>query len=132
MKRTILVLAALAISAMAGCDKRVEITFTNASPRPAEVQLNGPGKGTGLLGSMGGTGGRVRTEVAVSKSQLPAHYTWNAGPWTGGFVINKKTPKQLWIDVGTRRGPRDKKTEIKEHKVEIRTIVTQEEIVTPD
>ena len=122
----------LVVATMAGCYKRVEITFTNISPSPAEVQLNGPGEGTGLLGSMGGTGGRVRTKIKVSKSLLPAHYTWNAGPWAGGFTIKKKTPKELWIDVGTKRGPRDKHTEIFERKEKTRTITTQEEIVTPD
>lgn len=132
MKQLTFVFAMLVVTAVTGCDKRVEITFTNISSSPAEVQLNGPGEGTGLLGTMGGTGGRVRTEIKVSKSLLPAHYTWNAGPWAGGFTIKKKTQKELWIDVGTKRGPRDKYTEIKEYKENTRTITTQEEVVTPD
>ncbi len=132
MKHMTFVLAVLILTAVAGCDKKVKITFTNITSSPVEVQLNGPGEGTGLLGSMGPTGGRVRTELKVSKSILPAYYTWNAGPWSGGFSISKKTPKELWIDVGTSRGARDKHTEILEHKEEVRTITTQEEVVTPD
>ena len=132
MKQLTFVLAVLVVAVIGGCDKKVEITFTNISPNPVEVQLNGPGKGTGLLGSAGGTGGRVRTEIKVSKSRLPAHYTWNAGPWTGGFAIRKKTQSPMWIDIGTGRGPRDKHTEINEHKEEIRTITTQEEVLTTD
>ncbi len=117
---------------LTGCSKTVEVTFTNIASTPVEVQLNGPGEGTGLLGSMGAGGGRIFAEVKVSKSSLPAHYAWNAGPFTGGFVISKKSPKKLWIDVGSGRGARDKHTEINERKEKTRTVITQEEVVTGD
>jgi hypothetical protein len=125
------ILLTAAALAAAGCDKKAQITFNNLSDRTVQVNLTGPGKGTGVLGGMP-PGGRIRTKIKVSKSMLPAPYRWTAGPFSGQFTITKKTGKKLWIDVGTGRGPRDKNVEIQEQKESTRTEVTTEEVVTPD
>ncbi len=125
-----ILLAAAALTTV-GCDKKVQITFNNLSDKAVQVNLTGPGKGTGVLGGMA-PGGRIRTKIKVSKDMLPAPYRWTAGPFSGQFTITKKTEKKLWVDVGTGRGPRDKNVEIQEHKESTRTKVTTEEVVTPD
>jgi len=120
------------LTALAGCDKKVTITFTNVTSKQLDVQLIGPGDGTGVIGTLRGLGSRVSTDIEVPKNQLPAPYVWTAGPYTQRFSLTRKSPKNLWFDVGTRRGPRDEKTEIKEHKEETRTTETTEEVITPD
>lgn len=115
---------------LVGCgEKKVELTFTNFTERQLEVSITGPGDGTGMIGAMNGLGGRVSTELKVKKNDLPAQYQWSAGPNNGRFTISKKTEKKLWIDVGTKHAPRDKNTEIIEHREKIHQKVTQEEVV---
>ena len=135
MKRTAkiaMLTIATTLTAFTGCDKKVTITFTNITSKQLDVQLIGPGDGTGVIGTLRGVGSRVRTEVEVPKNQLPAPYVWTAGPYTQRFSLTRKSPEKLWFDVGTKRGPRDENTEIKEHKEETRTTETTEEVITTD
>ena len=135
MKRTtgiIMLTIITGLTALSGCAKKVTITFTNVTSKQLDVQLVGPGDGTGVIGTLNGLGSRVRTKLEVPRDRLPAQYVWTAGPYTQRFTIARKSPKKLWFDVGTERGPRDENTEINEHKEKTRTTETTEEVLTPD
>lgn len=86
---------------LAGCRKKVTVVFTNLTHKQLEVQLNGPGKGTGLIGAMGARGETARTNISLNKSELPAQFIWNAGPYSNAFVIDKDTDSPMSISVGT-------------------------------
>ena len=86
---------------LAGCRKKVTVIFTNLAHKQLTIQLNGPGKGTGLIGTMSGHGKTVQTEIIVNKSKLPAQYIWYAGPYSNAFGINKGTDSPMSISVGT-------------------------------
>ena len=86
---------------IAGCRKKVTVVFTNLTHKQLEVQLNGPGKGIGLIGAMGAHGQTVKTDISLNKSELPAQFIWNAGPYSNAFVIDKDTDSPMSISVGT-------------------------------
>ena len=86
---------------LAGCRKKVTVVFTNLTHKQLEVQLNGPGKGVGLIGAMGARGQTAKTEIILNKSELPAPFIWNAGPYSNAFVIDKDTDSPMSISVGT-------------------------------
>jgi len=86
---------------LAGCSKEVTVVFTNLTHKQLEVQLNGPGKGVGLIGAMGAHGQTAQTDISISKSELPAQFIWNAGPYSNAFVIDKDTDSLMSISVGT-------------------------------
>ena len=50
---------------------------------------------------MGGHGQTVKTEIILNKSELPSQFTWNAGPYSNAFVIDKDTDSLMSISVGT-------------------------------
>jgi hypothetical protein len=100
--KTILPLFAilLAGTALPGClTKKVDLTFRNHADRPLEVHVNGVGEGIGLLGTME-PGGTVGTALKVPRRDMPAHFTWTAGPYKNAFNVWKGTPESLTIDVG--------------------------------
>ena len=126
-----MLIAIAGLAATAGCDKKVDITFVNASDKVLEVNLNGPAKeGTGMLGALDGRGSKIKTKLKIDKSDLPAQYVWSAGRYRGRFTITKKT-KNKWVDVGSGRAPRGKKTKVHERRRKNWTETTTEEIVTP-
>ncbi|MCD4825293.1 MAG: hypothetical protein K8S55_11875 [Phycisphaerae bacterium] len=128
---TMMLIAIAGLAVTAGCDKKVDITFTNATDKVLEVSLNGTAKeGTGLLGALNGRGSQIKTRLKISKSDLPVHYRWTAGPYGGGFTITKKI-KYWAVDVGSDRPPRSKKTVVHERKEKNWTETTTEEVVTP-
>ena len=86
---------------LAGCRKKVTVVFTNLTHKQLAVQLNGPGKGVGLIGAMGGHGETAKTNITLNKSELPAQFIWNAGPYSNAFVIDKDTDSPMSISVGT-------------------------------
>jgi hypothetical protein len=86
---------------LAGCRKKVTVVFTNLTHEQLEVQLNGPGKGVGLIGAMGGHGETAKTNIIINKSELPAKFNWNAGPYSNAFVIYSETDSPMPISVGT-------------------------------
>ena len=86
---------------LAGCRKKVTVIFTNLTHTQLAIHLNGPGKGTGSVGTMSGHGKTVQTEIIANKSRLPAQFIWYAGPYSNAFVINKDTDSPMSISVGT-------------------------------
>ncbi|MCD4823884.1 MAG: hypothetical protein K8S55_04710 [Phycisphaerae bacterium] len=79
-----LVLGILALSAV-GC-KSVQTTFVNTTSESLELQVNGPGFGTGYLGTLP-PNGQIRTLIQVSPIWLPTTYTYTAGKHKGAFSI---------------------------------------------
>ena len=86
---------------LTGCRKKVTVVFTNLTHQQLEVQLNGPGKGIGLIGAMSGHGKTAQTKITLNKSELPAQFRWNAGPYSNAFAIEKDTKSPMSISVGT-------------------------------
>jgi hypothetical protein len=80
-----------------GCDKKVEITFVNQTAEPLEIRLSGPGKGTGILGTVAPEGGTARTRIKVKKELLPAIYHYQAGEHEGRIGVNRHTKGKLWV-----------------------------------
>ncbi len=101
MKYTLLLsVLCLAATTLPGClKKKVDLTFVNHADRALEVHVNGPGEGTGLLGTME-PGGKVGTTLVVPRGDMPVNFTWTAGPYGSALVVWKGTPSPMTIDVG--------------------------------
>jgi hypothetical protein len=94
-------LAGLLLSQVGGClSKKVSVTFTNLSTRTVDVDLRGPGEGTGVVGTLRGGNSRIQANLKVERLALPAQYNWTAGPYDGRFTLTSKSPDDLYIDVG--------------------------------
>jgi len=78
MKLHTLIWAMLATTATmtTGC-KTVQTTFVNTTSEPMELQVHGPGRGVGLVGTIPGDG-QIRTAIKVSPVWLPTTYTFVA------------------------------------------------------
>ncbi|HOF17691.1 MAG TPA: hypothetical protein PK082_02185 [Phycisphaerae bacterium] len=130
--RRIFLVCGLALSAaLFGCDKKVKLTFVNHTSQSLEVQLSGPGRPGTFVGMVGPTGGKLRHELKIKKDSLPATYQWSAGDLDGRFTITKETDKQMWLDIKSGGGLRDKHTEVQEEKkIEVKELpVEQYEVV---
>jgi hypothetical protein len=114
-----------------GCDKKVDLSFTNTTDQTLSLQLTTPEEGTQMLGVLPPTGGKLKHEVKISEDDLPANCMWRAGDITGEFTINKKSPNWLGIDILPTGGRvRDKKTAVNDtHKSETKTKVSQDTVV---
>lgn len=94
-------LAGLLLTHAGGClSKKVSVTFTNLSARTIDVDLRGPGEGTGVIGTLRGKDSRLQANLKVERLALPAQYNWTAGPYDGRFTLTSKSPDTLYIDVG--------------------------------
>lgn len=98
---------------LVGCDKKVELTFINATPQTRDIQVTAP-EGTFMAGTAGGQGGRVHTTLKLKKDELPATIIWQAGDIGSRFTIDSKTKDKLAvpIEAGRQIGPIDKNTEV--------------------
>ena len=88
----------------AGCrSKSIKVSFFNNTESPINVDIEGPGSGTGELGTV--MPQRViRTKIKVRKKYLPDQYIWHAGDsYNGKFLITKHSPKEIFINIGPRR-----------------------------
>lgn len=102
---------------LAGCDKKVSISFYNTTNRSLDVRIDGPGKGVGELGTVAPNGGLAATRIEVKKDILPAHYKWKAGEHGGRITIEKGTAKKLWVRIpgGLTAEPGQLKKKHKKH-----------------
>ena len=80
-----------------GCDKitAIQVTFENTTDDPLELQVNGPGEGTGYLGPVP-PGGQIVTLIEVSSRFIPAVYTYTAGEYPGSFTIVDDLNPRVW------------------------------------
>ncbi len=106
MRRTttaLLLILALGSLYLGGCiEKKIDVTFTNLTDDRLDVYLNGPGKGTGVVGTLNGKNDRVHTQLKLQPDDLPAQYSWSAGSkYEGRFTIQKlrKIPPKF-VDIG--------------------------------
>jgi hypothetical protein len=110
MKRIIpgclLLTAALGLTVLGGCRKKVNIVWVNNTDETLDVRLVGVGEGTGFVGRLEGLGDQVRTRVKVEKDMLPMDYEWYAGQYHKTFEITEDTQKDIYFDVGPNIGPR--------------------------
>lgn len=116
---------------LAGCDKKVELTFTNTTSRSLDVNLSIPEEGTTFLGTVG-SGGKLKHKLKIEDDDLPANCMWQAGPYGGNFTVNKETPKKLWIDIKPTgvAGPRDEKTTVDEkYQTEVKEVIIEQDTV---
>ncbi len=92
-------LTALVLSAalLGGC-KKVQTTFVNTTTEELELDVLGPGSGTGFVGKIP-AGGQLRTKIQVSPASLPATYTWVAGDYTGKFTIAVDMKPKIWVNI---------------------------------
>lgn len=94
-------LAAVLLGSAGGClSKKVNVTFTNLSEKTVDVDLRGPGEGTGVVGTLDGKDDRVQANLKIDRFALPAQYTWTAGPYDGRFTLTTRSEEDLYIDVG--------------------------------
>ncbi len=106
MRRTttaLLLFLAMGSLYLGGClEKKIDVTFTNLTDDRLDVYLNGPGEGTGVVGTLNGKNDRVHTQLKVQPDELPAQYSWSAGSkYEGRFAVQKlrKIPPKF-IDIG--------------------------------
>ncbi|MBN1554539.1 MAG: hypothetical protein JXA11_07320 [Phycisphaerae bacterium] len=99
---------------MGGCfKKKIDVTFTNLTDERLDVFLNGPGEGTGVVGTLNGKNDRAHALIQVPQDQLPAQYRWTAGSkYEGRFTVRsaRKIPPRF-IDVGTPNDTKPKTPE---------------------
>lgn len=102
------VMFAAGVLCLSGCfEKKIDVTFTNLTDERMDVHLSGPGKGTGVVGTLKGKYDRVHTQLKVPPDELPAQYSWTAGEkYSGRFSIpsQRKIPPRF-IDVGGTNSP---------------------------
>lgn len=117
------------VALFAGCEKKVNLTFVNASDQSLDLVLTSPDQGTEHLGVLTPTGGKLKHTLKIDPDLLPAICTWQAGDASKQFTITKHTPAELWIDV-PEGVARDKKTKInRTQKSEEKRAVSEETVV---
>ena len=73
----------------------IQVTFENTTDDPLELQVNGPGEGTGYLGPVP-PGGQIVTLIEVQGHFIPAVYTYTAGEYPGSFTIVDDLNPRIW------------------------------------
>jgi hypothetical protein len=91
---SLVMLAAMTV----GCDKKVQITFTNQTAQPRNVQLTTP-YGTTVVGTVSPGHGKLRADVKIKQADLPAQLTWQAGELNGSFAITKHSQGRYHISI---------------------------------
>ncbi len=108
------VLIGLGAAMLAGCEKKLELTFVNATHEERNVELTVPGEGPEMLGTLGGMGSKLYTKVHVPQSALPTTLSWQAGDIHGVIPVSKNTSEKLLIPVDRNgTGPIDNSTDIR-------------------
>ena len=126
--------AIVCLAAIAGCDKKVTLTFVNTTDQSRPLELSAPTAGSEHLGVLPPSGGKVKHTLKINKDDLPATVNWQAGDAGGNFTVDKKTPKEQLIYIregGKSTAPLPKKSELNEtRKKEIKDMpVEQHEVV---
>ena len=107
-KLVVLILVLMAVGVV-GC-KNVQTTFVNRMSEPIELQVNGPGKGVGYLGTIPADG-QIRTEVSVNRIWLPYTYTYTAkhstGMLNGTFSLAGDSNSKIWITIPPGKRPEE-------------------------
>lgn len=104
---SLVILAVLVGLFLAGCSKRtVKVVFVNLTDETLDVDLRGPGEGTGVVGTLTGRNSRVQAILEIDKSELPATYTWSAGDFANGsFPVTPKGSEQIYVNVRQEKDP---------------------------
>ena len=121
----------LGAACLAGCDKKVSLTFVNLTSESLDVRLNSPAFGPERVGVVPAAG-KLTHKLKFQQDDLPATCAWSAGQYHDQFTVNKKTPDQLWIDIRPMGGPRvrDKHTTVNEKtKVETGPVIIHQDTV---
>ncbi len=131
MSKIVMLGVLVCLVVLAGCEKKVQLTFVNTTDQPVNLQLSSPDMGTEMLGTLPPTGGKLKHDLKIAEDELPATCTWRAGELSGQFTVNKKSPDKLWVDIAPEGGRvRDKKTSVSEsHKSEQKRVVGQDTVV---
>jgi len=98
MKKCSIAILLLSMILVIGCDDPttgIQVTFENTTDDPLELQVNGPGEGTGYLGPIP-PGGQIITLIEVSSRFIPAVYTYTAGEYPGSFTIVDDLNPRVW------------------------------------
>lgn len=107
-------LSAVAALALAGCDKKVQLTIVNHTPDMLDVKVTTPDQGTMSVGTVGGNGSKLRHTIKIANDDLPAQCSVKAGMATAAktFTVNEDTKGELWfhVDRDGIAGPMDKNT----------------------
>jgi hypothetical protein len=123
--------AGLCAILLAGCDKKYNLTFVNATSQSREIELRTP-YGEEDLG-VANPAGKVHRTLKFKKDELPARCAWRAGDLKGEFTITDDMKKDIIIPIDALGpvGPIDKNTELHRKKqVEVKDRpVRQEEVV---
>lgn len=100
--KTLKIISLLALVAIiaTGCKKKIRMSFYNNTDRPVNVIVEGPGRGTGEIGTVL-PGRTISTKIKVRKKYLPDEYHWSAGPaYKGTMTLTKHSPKTIFINIG--------------------------------
>ena len=100
--KSLIIISIIGFVSTACRSKSIKISFFNNTKTPVNVDIEGPGKGTGELGTV--MPKRViHTKIKVRKKYLPDQYIWHAGDYyKGKFLITKHSPKEIFINIGPR------------------------------
>jgi hypothetical protein len=114
LKRFALVVFLAGTAVLAGCDKKVEVTFVNTSSQDLQVEWAEQDIAPIFLGTVP-AGGKMKHTVKEDEDMLPTWFQWTAGDgqYSGKVAIRKDSPGKVWVDVVEQR-LRDADTEIKE------------------
>jgi len=96
-RKIMLVMALVLVGTLAGC-RSVQVTFENTTSEPLALEVNGPGSGTGQLGTIPPRG-QIRTLIEVCEWDLPTTYTFTAGDHAGAFSISSDSHSRIWVTV---------------------------------
>jgi hypothetical protein len=93
-----LVVLAVCVVCVAGCEKKVALTIRNNSDLAREIQLSNPDQ-TVTVGVVG-AGSVQRTTLKVKNSDLPAQCSITAvgGP-TQTFLVDEDSPDAWWFHI---------------------------------
>lgn len=86
------------VLATAGCP-RVHLTFVNRTGEPLDVHLTSPARSREYLGVLSPMGS-LEHGLSIGSADIPADCVWSAGPYTGRFLLEKDTAKEMRIGVG--------------------------------
>jgi hypothetical protein len=97
MNKLCLIAAVASLALMAGCEKKVQMTFVNHTDSPRTIQVSTPDE-TMTLGQVS-PGGQLSHKVAIKTDDLPAQVNISADGASTNCMVTHHTPKAWWFHI---------------------------------
>jgi len=98
--RACLLAGVLSVGLLAGCSKVVTLTVTNNLSSRADMDIQGPFRGSSDFGCVTAGGGRVTYDLVIPRKELPAVLNFQAGPYSFEYTVSSQTESPLWLEIG--------------------------------